>query len=951
MIALQETKLPDSGIMKIENVTLFMSGPHNVNNSNHVAQSEQSNRHQRHGVAFAINNKILPAVKEFKPINDRLCTIKLRAQPRDLCIINCYAPTEEKDDEVKDEFYDELERTYDGISSNHVVITMGDFNAQVGKESIYRPTIGPDSLHDISNQNGQRLINFAIAKGQCIVSTYFPRKRIHKYTWTSPDGATKNQIDHIMINATHKPSIKKLRTYRGVAFDTDHHMVGITIKQRYTIKRCRAHQHDEQQKFDIEKLKIDQTAQAFLAQTKHHINNDQPRQWDHLVTSLQKAADETIGRLSQTKSKPWFDELCKKAIEERNLAYHRLLQNDDSATRQKFIDLKQAANKLIRSTKRKYEKDKIEEIENNRHKSRQFFRACNQVKKTFNQQTSLLENDQGDLVSGKDNIVEVLKSHFNRLLNAEGSNCPSLPPITTTEQWMGEPTLEEVSESVTSLSNNKAPGDNMIVAEMLKKADKSLLIEIHRIITEIWSNEKVPEAWNTATIIPIFKKGDKTKPVNYRGISLLDIGYKVFTNLLNRRLVPYAEEIVGKYQCGFRRAKSTLDHIFTIGQIIEKNYEFNVPTIALFIDFKQAYDRISRESMWHALASIGIPSKYINLVKACYDNTTCKVKCQKTISDSFLVKNGLRQGDPLAPTLFNLVLEYVMRNAKLSIATINQNEPTVLAFADDIVIVGNNMHLVKSACEKLIDSAAEVGLTINETKTQFMVIDGSKSNKDHVVNNTSFMEVRGLRFAETGDFKYLGVVFNNKRDAHQQIKERVKCANRCYYMLEKTLKSKLLSHQSKIRLYLAYIRPVLTYGCEAWTLCKNDRRILAVFERKVLRKIFGPVFNPVTNEFERRHNLDLYERYGRANILSYTRGKRIEWLGHVWRDNGLLNEALHYKPAGTRGRGRPKERWFNSVTKDLVKLNRQHSDPQDRDRWKQIVGEAMDLNGPLSFID
>lgn len=148
-----------------------------------------------------------------------------------------------------------------------------------------------------------------------------------------------------------------------------------------------------------------------------------------------------------------------------------------------------------------------------------------------------------------------------------------------------------------------------------------------------------------------------------------------------------------------------------------------------------------------------------------------------------------------------------------------------------------------------------------------MVINGSKTNKNYNASNT--MKARSLRFAETSEFKYLGVILNNKRDAHSQIKERIKCANRCYYGLEKTLKSRILSHQSKIRIYLAYIRPVLKYGCEAWTMCKTDRNSLAVFERKVLRKIFGPVFNPVTQQFEKRHTEDIYRRYNKTNVLGY----------------------------------------------------------------------------------
>jgi hypothetical protein len=77
---------------------------------------------------------------------------------------------------------------------------LGDFNAKVGREDIFKPTIGNESLHEISNDNGVRVVNFAASKNLTVKSTMFPRRNIHKVTWTSPDGRTHNHIDHILID-------------------------------------------------------------------------------------------------------------------------------------------------------------------------------------------------------------------------------------------------------------------------------------------------------------------------------------------------------------------------------------------------------------------------------------------------------------------------------------------------------------------------------------------------------------------------------------------------------------------------------------------------------------------------------------------------------------------------------------------------------------------------------
>jgi hypothetical protein len=79
-------------------------------------------------------------------------------------------------------------------------ILLGAFNAKVGREGIFKLTIRNEHLHEISNNNGVREVNFAISKNLTVKSMKFPHCNIHKYTWMSPDGKTHNQIDHILID-------------------------------------------------------------------------------------------------------------------------------------------------------------------------------------------------------------------------------------------------------------------------------------------------------------------------------------------------------------------------------------------------------------------------------------------------------------------------------------------------------------------------------------------------------------------------------------------------------------------------------------------------------------------------------------------------------------------------------------------------------------------------------
>jgi hypothetical protein len=101
----------------------------------------------------------------------------------------------------------------------------------------------------------------------------------------------------------------------------------------------------------------------------------------------------------------------------------------------------------------------------------------------------------------------------------------------------------------------------------------------------------------------------------------LSTTYKILSNILLSRLTPYAEEIIGEHQCGFRHNRMTTDHIFCICQILEKKWEYNEAVLQLFIDFKKAYDLVRREVFYNILIKFGITMKLVRLVKMCLNET------------------------------------------------------------------------------------------------------------------------------------------------------------------------------------------------------------------------------------------------------------------------------------------------------------------------------------------
>jgi len=132
-----------------------------------------------------------------------------------------------------------------------------------------------------------------------------------------------------------------------------------------------------------------------------------------------------------------------------------------------------------------------------------------------------------------------------------------------------KPSEDEVKMGVDMLKNGKAPGDDEIVTEFLKRRGQGLLNQLHKLMYTIWKQEEIPEAWRISIICPVHKKGDIMECENYRGISLLNTSYKLLSNILLTRINPYIKEIIGDYQAGFMLEKSTTDQIHIVKQVVE----------------------------------------------------------------------------------------------------------------------------------------------------------------------------------------------------------------------------------------------------------------------------------------------------------------------------------------------------------------------------------------------
>jgi hypothetical protein len=146
---------------------------------------------------------------------------------------------------------------------------------------------------------------------------------------------------------------------------------------------------------------------------------------------------------------------------------------------------------------------------------------------------------------------------------------------------------------------------------------------------------------------------------------------------------------------------------------------------------------------------------------------------------------------------------------------------------------------------------------------------------------SNYIRVANKSFEKVAKFKYLGPTFTDQNCIYEEIKSRLNSGNACFHAVQNLLFSHMLSRNVKIKIYEAIILPVVSYGCETWSLTLREEHRLRVFENRVLRRIFGPKRNEVTGGWRKLHNEELHGLYSSPGIVKVIKARRMRWAGHV----------------------------------------------------------------------
>lgn len=523
-----------------------------------------------------------------------------------------------------------------------------------------------------------------------------------------------------------------------------------------------------------------------------------------------------------TPKSPWFDYKCFNA---RNNSFKLLKKFEKTRSAVDKLNYVQANTRYkdtCKNSQAKYYKN-LELKLNSVNDSKTWWKIARELRN----QTG---NNLGNVTSAE------FRSYFKNLLNPtelpyEISYAPMLHVDPFLDSFI---TVSEITEVLKGVKINKAPGEDRIPYEFYKNAPMELLVELAECYNNLYNKMNVDETFTLSVIYPILKKGNANLASNYRGISFMNCIAKILMGIMNSRLYKWTEQhnVLTEYQAGFRKGYSTMDNIYNLAAIVHLKLNQKRKVYAFFVDFKAAFDKVSRSSLMYKLHSLGVSTKMVNFLASVYYLTKSTVWNGSELSEPFETISGVKQGCLLSPLLFSLYINDLHEHLGGGIF-VDEINVRLLLYADDIVILSDDIMTLQEMINNLEKYCDCWNLEVNLAKSKIMVFrnGGRLSRLEKWVFKGEDVEI-------VKQYNYLGMILTPKMSFSKHIENRYNMAKSSINSTWKSFLSKNnISFQTKYHLFDAVSRSIQSYGAQVWghTHLEEVNKLQRFFIKRILK--------------------------------------------------------------------------------------------------------------------